>query len=384
MASLIVLDITRLLSRVLQRRLPTGVDRVGLAYVTHFRNRARALVRFAGRWVVLGQDDSRRVFDALLAPEAEFSWEVGWRIGRAILFSWGIPSEALLVNTGHSGLDRPDYAERVRRLGLRSFFFLHDLIPITHPEYGRPHEADRHHRRLSAMLSVGQGLGVNSECTLRELSAYATARDVSVPPCVVAPLAPALLPPSSDARPILEAYFVVLGTIEPRKNHLLLLHLWREFTMQMQESAPRLVVIGQRGWECEQVVDLLERCDGLREVVIELPRCSDAELSTWLRHAQALLFPSFVEGFGIPLVEALSVGTPVLASNLEVFREIAGDIPEYLGPLDGAAWRDAILNYAEPDSLRRQAQVARMARFIQPTWEVHFEKVEALLRGISD
>ncbi len=61
------------------------------------------------------------------------------------------------------------------------------------------------------------------------------------------------------------------------------------------------------------------------------------ELSNWLAHARALLFPSFAEGFGLPVVEALSVGTPVIATDLPAFREAAGSIPEYLDPLDGPA-----------------------------------------------
>ncbi len=378
----VLLDITRLLDRALQRRLPTGVDRVGLAYVSRFLDRARALVRFAGRWVVLGGDHSRRLFDALLVPGGDFRHLVRTCVGRAYAFNWHQPRGAVLVNTGHGGLERPDYGDRVRRLGLKGFFFLHDLIPITHPEYGRPGEAERHRRRLDAMLSVGRALAVNSGETRRELMSYAAARGLTVPPCVVAPLAPPELPAPGDVRPLPGPYFVVLGTIEPRKNHLLLLHVWRKLAGEMGSAAPRLVVIGQRGWECEQVVDLLERCEALREVVIELPCCSDGELATWLRHAQALLFPSFVEGFGIPLVEALSVGTPVLASDLPVFREIAGDVPEYLDPLDGRGWLNAIVDYARPDSTRRSAQIGRMERFCAPTWQEHFARVEALLEGI--
>ena len=142
---------------------------------------------------------------------------------------------------------------------------------------------------------------------------------------------------------------------------------------------PRLVVIGQRGWECEQVVDLLERCEALRGTVIQRTRCSDSELATWLHHAQALLFPSFAEGYGMPLVEALAQRVPVIASDLPVFREIAGDIPVYLDPLDGAAWQRTILAYSTFDSVVRQEQCARVVDWRPPTWDHHFERVERLM-----
>lgn len=378
-----LIDVTRLADRMLQGRLPTGVDRVSLAYLQHFHDRAHALVRFAGRWVELDGDDSRRVFDALLGCNGQRPATIRRCVGRGYAFSWHRHHGAMLFNTGHSGLDRVEYVQQIKRNALRALFFLHDLIPISHPEYCRPGEADKHHLRLEAMLSVGRGLIVNSEATRQDLFAYADERGLKVPPCAVAPLAPSRLPAPACERPLERPYFVVLGTIEPRKNHLLLLHLWRQLASKMGEDAPRLVVIGQRGWECEQVVDLLDRCQSLQGFVVEKARCDDLELATWLHHAQALLFPSFTEGFGIPLVEALMLGVPVIASDLPVFQEVAGSIPEYLDPLDGPGWKRLIVEYMQTDGIRRRAQRGRMEGYTPPTWEQHFVVVEALMEGLD-
>ncbi len=175
----------------------------------------------------------------------------------------------------------------------------------------------------------------------------------------------------------------MLGTIEPRKNHLIILHLWRQLIESLGDDAPRLVIIGQRGWECENVVDLLDRCDALRGIVIEEPRCSDTQLSTWLHHAQALLFPSFAEGYGMPLVEALSVGLPVIANDLPAFREIAADIPEYVDALDGVRWKELVLAYADSNHPQRIAQLERLKHFIVPSWQSHFDQVESLLVDVN-
>ena len=91
-----LLDVTRLVERALRRKLPTGVDRVALAYVAHYRDRSRALVRFAGRWVVLARGDSRRLFDALLEPTDGFARRVVWWVGRAFVLSWGLPRGSVL------------------------------------------------------------------------------------------------------------------------------------------------------------------------------------------------------------------------------------------------------------------------------------------------
>jgi glycosyltransferase involved in cell wall biosynthesis len=379
-----LIDITRLLDRSLRGRIPTGVDRVSLEYVSHFGHAARALVRFGGRWIVPSPGDSRRLFDALTGLGPDLPRVARWCVGKAYVSAWHrCLGPDILLNAGHSGLDRPEYAARIRQHELTPLIFLHDLIPITHPEYCRAGEAVKHRLRLETILRVGGGLIVNSRATRDELARYAGRIGRSLPPCVVAPLAPGRLPAPNDKRPLKAPYFVMVGTIEPRKNHLLLLHLWRLLVTELGAGAPHLVIIGQRGWECEQVVDLLERCEAIRGFVHEQPGCGDQALATWLRHAQALLFPSFAEGFGMPLVEALAFGVPVIASKLPTFREVAGDVPDYLDPLDGPAWRDAILAYADTSNLRRSSQLDRIRGYKAPTWDDHFTCVEGLLRQIQ-
>jgi len=175
----------------------------------------------------------------------------------------------------------------------------------------------------------------------------------------------------------------MLGNIEPRKNHWMLLQLWRRLVDQRGAAAPRLVVIGQRAWECENVVDLLDRCEQLNGFVVEHAGCGDDELVNTLRRARALLYPSFVEGFGLPIAEALSLGVPVIASDLCVFREFAGDVPDYADPLDGLHWLELIEEYMRPDSALRAAQVARMPAFIAPTWAQHFERIDGLVADLA-
>jgi len=147
-------------------------------------------------------------------------------------------------------------------------------------------------------------------------------------------------------------------------------------------AAPKLVVIGQRGWECEQAIDLLDRCEALRGVVIEQNVCSDADVAAYLCHAQALLFPSFAEGFGMPLVEALQMGTPVVASDLPAFREIVGEVPDYLDPLDGVGWMRAIRDYCAREGGPRAGQLQRLAGYRVPGWDAHFAAVAPFLEGL--
>ena len=382
-----LIDVTRLLGRAMEGRLPTGVDRVGLEYIRHFSNRSSALVRYGGCWVELSPRDSERIFQALLSPGEGFHSLVRWAVAKAYPRSIGrrfSNDRRLLLNAGHSGLEQASYFRRLEKSALRPVFFIHDLIPINHAEYCRAGERERHLTRMDTALRLGKGLIVNSQATLDELEEHSKHVGIPLPPTAVARLAPPRLPSPDTAPPLSgKPYFVVLGTIEPRKNHLLLLQLWRKLIAQMGEQAPHLVVIGQRGWECENVVDLLERCETLKGVIHEHSAASDAELSIWLHHARALLFPSFAEGYGMPLVEALSLGVPAICSELPAFREIAGDIPEYADPLDGRRWSELVVEYAAENGDRRPAQLLRMEGFQVPTWQDHFQEVEALLKHIQ-
>ncbi|EXI74715.1 MAG TPA: glycosyltransferase family 1 protein [Candidatus Accumulibacter phosphatis] len=384
-----LLDVTRLLDRRLQRRLPTGIDRVSLEYVRHFGPRSTALVHLAGQWIELSANDSARLFGGLLSEPADsrrFNALIVWLVARALPRSTCVrlSSSRFLLNTGHAGLEQARYAHFLHRSPLRPVFFVHDLIPLSYPEYCRPGESTRHRIRMQTVLSTGHAVILNSQATLDAMRHYAAEHHQPMPPAVVAPLAPPQWPRADSHPPLRPPYFVMLGTIEPRKNHWLILHVWRQLIERMGAAAPRLLVVGQHGWECENVVDMLERCEVLRGFVFERPGCSDAELATCLQHAQALLFPSFAEGYGMPLVEALALGLPVIASDLPAFREIGATVPEYVDPLDGRRWADLIVDYASPESPCRRAQLQRLESFVAPTWPAHFAQVEALLERLDN
>lgn len=382
--SAMFIDVTRLLGRFMDGRLPTGVDRVCLEYIRRYRGCSQALVYKAGLGGVFSRCTSQDLFSLLLEPGDAFFRTAGSTMAKSPPLPLPLyrSTGRLLLNIGHSGLNCRGYAAWLTRKQVRPIFMVHDLIPITHPEFCRSGECIRHIARMETVLKTAAGIVTNSSATLQALSRFADTLGWTMPPAVAAPLSGAALPKVSCSRPIAEPYFVMLGTIEPRKNHWMILQVWRRLVERYGMAAPRLVVIGQRGWECENVLDLLERCNLLCGIVIERSGCSDAELVAYLRHAQALIFPSFVEGYGLPLVEALSLGVPVLAGSLPVFYEIAGDVPEYLDPLDGLGWMACIEDYLLVNSPRRIRQLERMSRFTPPTWNSHFEILETMLEQL--
>jgi glycosyltransferase involved in cell wall biosynthesis len=97
-----------------------------------------------------------------------------------------------------------------------------------------------------------------------------------------------------------------------------------------------------------------------------------------------LLFPSFAEGYGLPLAEALALGVPAICSDLPALREVGGAAAEYLDPLDGLGWRRLILAYAAADSApERQAQIARLSTWAAPSWQDHFALLDPWIENLA-
>lgn len=376
----ILLDVSRLIWRQWTRRLPTGIDRVCLAYLEHFGPMARAVVQFRRFRLILDRSTSAKLINLLLNGSKWFRWQLIGILVSGVVRDAANAAGQVYLNVGHTGLNSPHLLPWLTRHRLRPLYLVHDLIPITHPQLCRDREAVRHEERMRNALRSAHGIIVNSKATERDLATFASAQGLSPPPTVVAWLGIDGPPPESanSVRPK-RPYFVVVGTIEARKNHLLVLKAWAELVAHLGEDAPELIIIGQRGWEAEEATDVLDNPGSLQGHVRELGRCDDATMHSLISGAQALLMPSFTEGFGLPVVEALEMGTPVIASDLEVFREIASDIPEYLDSSDLPGWVNAVMDYTS-DSERRQAQLSRISKFVAPCWSSHFKRVDDFLK----
>ena len=401
--AVIVLDVSRLIACA-GRVTPSGIERVELAYARYLiagaTPRCFARITRWGRLAPLPLPAVERYVEALAAL-----WRFGssvrrrgalrlaalrLRLGRrpspriSSTEPFGATTKLVYLLVSHHHLEKRAVIARLKRRHSMSFVCLvHDLIPIEFPEYARPGQNLQHQRRIETVAALADAVVVPSAATAATLRPWIHGgrRDV---PIIVAPFG--IEPPAIEAaeRAVPEgAYFVCLGTIEARKNHLLLLNLWRDFVARTGDRTPGLVLIGRRGWEIENTIDMLDRCPALRGHVWEQSSAPDAQATQLLKNARALLLPAHAEGFGFPLIEALACGTPVLCSDIPALRELGGDIPEYFDPLDGAAWRAAIMNYAADPSARRDAQLQRLALWRPPRWADHFAAVEALVAPLT-
>lgn len=386
----LLLDASRLVWRRWTGTRATGIDRICLAWMKHYGSRSQAVIVHKRGQAILPFRASQALFKLLTMPERRVQDARHFRaalIGLALQRGLHLRDRLegrgrFWLNPGHTGLDAPGLGEWINARALRPVHLVHDLIPITHPQFCRPGEDVRHRRRMHAMLDTAAGVVANSAHTLGTLRDFADAEGKSLPPAVVAwPGTPAL--PLLPRKDVAEPTFVILGTIEGRKNHKLLLRVWRGLMARRDRwRVPRLVIVGRRGWEASEVFAQLDSGD-LGSVVTEVGPLDDTRLAEVLAGARALLFPSYAEGYGIPLAEALAAGVPVIASDLPVFREIGQGVPEFLPLDDETEWMATIYDYTQSASTRRNHQMERLSTFRPPDWQTHFANIDALLERLG-
>ena len=294
-----------------------------------------------------------------------------------------VPADAVYLNTGQIGIaDARLLAWLNRRPDVRPVFMLHDTIPIDYPEHVPVTSRDYHHRMIANAARYARGLIVTTRAAesdiRRELEKNGRA-DIDI---AAAPLPPSTafleadVPDGGIAGP---PYFVICGAIEPRKNHLLLLNVWRELVRRDGEAAPRLVIVGRRWNTGSEAVRMLERSPSLSGHVFEIAGLSTPGLVRLLKGAHGLLMPSFAEGFGLPIVEALSLGTPVIASSIPAHLEAGGPFATYLSPIDGIGWMHAIREHIRGNAAKRQA----LRRYSPETWERYFQRIEPFVLSLA-
>jgi glycosyltransferase involved in cell wall biosynthesis len=393
-----LLDLTRLVSRLARGAL-TGIDRVELAYLQHLLSRPEplfALVRTALGFVLLDRAGAHGILDRVtgLAPmgpsdvlgrlthrrtpqraraEADVRRLAIARavpIGLAAMLRRWLPLGMLYVNVGHSNLAAWVMGAVKSVPGALIMVMVHDTIPLDYPQFCRPAVSQAFGRKL-AVIAANADLVVHTAQSTRMQTEMHFARLGRVPRGIVAPLGVVIAAPDAlDQALIRRPYFVALGTIEPRKNIGLLAAVWGEL-QKRATPVPHLYVVGNRGWADQALYDQLEAlaASGVATLLHDLP---DGAVTALLQGAEALLFPSLAEGFGLPPLEAAALGVKVIAGKLPVVVEMLDDYPVYVDTADVYAWVEIINDQM---GHRKQDQHAEPQIRVPPNWADHFSGV---------
>ncbi|MGO4851889.1 glycosyltransferase [Phaeovulum sp. W22_SRMD_FR3] len=400
-----LLDITRLVSRLGLGPM-TGVDRVEAAYLAELSGRLDPLLllcRTSYGYLLLPKEAGTLLLSWLseeTALPAKAGWidrlrrrdtpraraEAGLRAQalsrcshsglRATLARW-MPAGGTYFNVGHSNLSQRHLAQLAGVPDLEIRVMIHDTIPLDYPQYCRADEARRFDHRFQNVLIYADVILCNSEATAADVSRHAEVLHSPLPRLVIAHLG--ITPPQPDPHTICPSrpYFVVLGTIEPRKNHALLLDVWEELARRLPETErPDLLILGRRGWNNDAVFARLDACP---LSVHERAGISDAAVAALLARARGLLMPSHAEGYGLPMLEAAAVDCPVIACPLPATLELLGDYPVYLEPEDIYSWLETIISMSRPETTgpdaKNDEESGNRPRIVIPTWTEHFNLV---------
>ncbi|SON54491.1 glycosyltransferase, family [Hartmannibacter diazotrophicus] len=297
-----------------------------------------------------------------------------------------LPPGSIYLDIGQYGLTHPTMLRWLdQRPDVAPVFMIHDVIPLQMPhlvanntvwaQNGAMNVAGRWARAILTPTAAA-GESIREELTRRGRP------DVPIHP-VALPIDDVFHRTRVD-EPVLgdRPYFLVCGAIEPRKNHMLLVDVWKRIAAAQGSRTPRLVIAGSPGHRSQRILRDIAAQEGLRGHLVFASGLSTPSLARVMAGARAVLMPSFAEGYGLPPVEAITLGTPAVLSDIAAHREAAGDAGLYAAPDDVPAWTALVEGLTTETPLRAEA-LSRVARHRPNDWRSYMNHVTEVLAQIE-
>jgi glycosyltransferase involved in cell wall biosynthesis len=266
----------------------------------------------------------------------------------------------------------------------RTVYTLHDLIFLQYPHYHKAYNRWYLTLTMPRYLKAADIIVTPSDCSKRDAIKYYNLPAEKIKVIYEAP-APTFKPlhnPAELARVrhtynLPEQFILHVGTIEPRKNLTRLLEAFQPLLDEWPHL--KLVLVGKKGWLYESFFERLQTL-GLQERVIFPGYVAEADLPALYQLAQVFAFPSLYEGFGLPPLEAMACGTPVVSSNSSSLPEVLGDAGLLVNPTDTAALSQALRRILSDAELRADLSFRGQAQAQNFSWQ---KAVDALM-GVYD
>lgn len=291
----------------------------------------------------------------------------------------------------NSRLTRSSFYPVLKKQGIKIVTHVYDIIPITHPQYCHENTVMHFIEYLGATLQYADKLIVNTQATADQIAAVCERMGRKMPAYAVAPLGcdfkkpdTTIIPtthinedgeeevdeefkhliPDPDVSEIINAgkYILMVGTIEPRKNHA--------YVLDALDKGMKINVVfaGRIGWNIDSLIKRIENHPLYNKRLFLINGANDAAINMLYENAYLLAFPTFNEGFGLPIIEAIQHGTLVVASDIPVLREVGKDYADYIDNTDCNALVKYVDNcLSNPDEYAKKK--AKLSTYVPYTWD---------------
>ena len=272
-------------------------------------------------------------------------------------------------------------------LPCRGVITVMDLAFVIYPESFRP--AQRLYQQVLTRLSARRASRVItiSASTARDLSRLFAVPESKIK--VTLPGVDATYQPMRDEsslasfrlrRGLPDKFILFIGTLEPRKNLVMLLRAYAQFKRQAN-TGHKLVLAGGKGWLYQPIFAAVEEL-GLQEDVLFPGFIAEDELPLWYNTADVFVYPSLYEGFGLPPLEAMACGKPVVVADASSMPEVVGDAGLCVDPHQPEAWTAALVRLCRDASLRADLSARALNRARQFTWARMAQETVQVYRNV--
>ena len=277
----------------------------------------------------------------------------------------------------------------LKQNGVKIVTQLYDLIPITHPQFCHENTAMNFMVYTGANIKYADLIITSADATVKALNELTDRLGAERKKTVVVPLGSDFVHkdsnseiPDKKAAEIAEnsKYILMVGTIEPRKNHSLVIDALEN---GLAEKGIKVIFAGRIGWNVEKLEKRIKSHPLFNKRLFFFEKPNDATVDMLYKNAFAVAFPTFNEGFGLPVIEAFQRGTPVIASDIGVLHEVAGDMAEYFDPTDKDDFIRCVSRLADDENAYR-ALKEKVKKFVPFTWNQSAQAMENAVMSVSE
>jgi glycosyltransferase involved in cell wall biosynthesis len=278
--------------------------------------------------------------------------------------------------------DRPNLLPKLGQLKQRNdiqiFQVIYDLIPTFLPQAFNEELFKIYTKNMFEIVTISDGLMAISESSKKDVLKFCDEVKANAPPVTVIRLGDDIPGSSHPSAPqgvkSKEEFVLCVGTIEARKNHTLLYYAWKE-GLRRGLYMPNLVIVGRPGWYTQDILHTFHTDPEMAGHITILNNVSDDELSWLYTNCTFTVYPSYYEGWGLPIAESLAMGKACLTSNVSSMPEVGGNLCVYHSPYNSGECLQGIIDLMD-DKTRRKLEEKIKTSYKPVQWLSTYEQCQ--------